>query len=315
MVACILAAFMPVILPVSFLLATLVAFGRLSADSEVVAFKAIGLSLYKLYVPVAIFSLIVSATVSYFTFSFIPWGEREMRRILFKMASTKAVSTLKEGTFTEGFFDLLVYADRIDSKTNKMTGVFIYDSRDPKSPMTITAQSGTLIPVKLQTEMGSAAILRLNDGNIHRSDVPRNYYEKIDFNEYRLTLKVEEGSSGDVTHAKTLNGSDLVQYMNKNRDNYLRYQEYATEYWKRFAISIMPLLFGVMGVGLGVVRMRSVKSNAVLVAFSTILLYWGLYVVGQSASEKAVLPPFWAMQLPNITVLPVAVWSFRRSLW
>ena len=88
-----------------------------------------------------------------------------------------------------------------------------------------------------------------------------------------------------------------------------------TEYWKRIALAITPLLFGVLGVGLGVVRMRSVKSNAVFVAFGVTAVYWGLHIFGASMAEKGALSPFLAMQLSNIVVIPVAVLSFKRSAW
>src|SRR4030066_538445 len=44
-------------IPMAFLLGTLLSFGRLSGDSEITAFKASGMSLYQLYLPVLLFSI------------------------------------------------------------------------------------------------------------------------------------------------------------------------------------------------------------------------------------------------------------------
>ncbi|MGE4232593.1 MAG: LPS export ABC transporter permease LptF [Bacteriovoracia bacterium] len=309
------AAFMPVVLPISFLVGTLVAFGRLSADSELVACKAAGISLYRMYMPVFLLSLIVTSLVFYLTYFFIPWGNREFKRTVIKLGSTKVVSNLKEGTFTEGFFDLLVYADKVDVGKNKISGVFIYDERDEKNPNAILAQDGIIIPVKTESEFATAAILKLNHGSIHRPDVTRTYYEKIDFNEYRLLLKVEEARTGEISYPKTIDSKDLLKLMDKYKSDYPRYEEYATEYWKRYGLALAPILFGLLGVGLGVVRMRSVKSNAVLVAFSVVAVYWVLHILGSSLAEKGTLSSFWAMQIPNIAVLPFALWSLKKSAW
>jgi lipopolysaccharide export system permease protein len=309
------AAFLPVVLPVSFLVATLVGFGRLSADSEIVAFKASGVSMLKMYFPVAVLSALVAASVFYLTYFYIPWGNREFKRTIVKLGNTKVVSNLKEGTFTEGFFDLLVYADKVDANKNAMEGVFIYDDRDPKNPMAIFAKDGVVIPLKTQSELSSAAVLKLNQGSIHRPDITKKTYEKIDFAEYRLMLKVEEGRADDIRYAKTLDAVELKRQMKTHEKDYTRYQEYATEYWKRIALALAPLLFGPLGIGLGVVRMRSVKSNALLVAFLVVVIYWGLHIAGTSMAEKGLLAPFLAMQIPNLAVLPFAVVSFRRSCW
>lgn len=309
------AAFLPVVLPVSFLVATLVGFGRMSADSEVVAFKASGLSLFRMYLPIGFLSLLVATALCYLTFYFIPWGNLQFKRTLVKLGNTKVVSNIKEGTFTEGFFDLLIYADKVDLKENKLAGVFLYDERDSKNPMAVMARDGVLIPLKTESELSAATILRLNAGSIYRSDISRRYYEKIDFNEYRIMLRVEEGHADEIKYAKTLGLDELRDQMRKYKGNTERYPEYAIEFWKRIALSMTPLMFAVLGVGLGVVRMRSVKSNAFFVAVGIVVAYWALHILGTNLAESNKLPAFWALQLPNIIVLPFAIESFRRSSW
>lgn len=309
------AAFLPVVIPVSFLVATLVGFGRLSADSEIVAFKASGISLYRLYIPVGFLSVIIASMVFYLTYFYIPWGNREFKKTIVKLGNTKVVSNLKEGTFTEGFFDLLVYADKVDVAKNRMNGIFIFDERDEKNPNAILAREGEVISLKTPSDLSAAAILKLDNGAIHRSDIARNYYEKIDFDEYRLMLKVEEGRTDEIKYAKTLDASELKTQMAKYENDYSRYQEYAIEYWKRIALALAPILFGVLGVGLGVVRMRSVKSNAIFIAFGVVIVYWGLHVLGASLAEKGTVAPFLAMQLSNLAVIPFAVVSFKKSAW
>lgn len=309
------AAFLPVVMPISFLVATLIGFGRLSSDSEVVAMKASGLSMYRMYIPVAVLSMLVAGAVFYLTYFYIPWGNRELKKTIIKVGNTKVVANLKEGTFTEGFFDLLVYADKVDSSQNRLQGIFIYDERDKKNPMAILAKEGQVISLKTEGDLSAAVIMKLNNGSIHRSDISRHYYEKIDFNEYRLMLKVEEGETHEVKYAKTLESKELLAQMETYKNEYPRYQEYAIEYWKRIGLALAPIVFGLLGVGLGVVRMRSVKSNALFVAFGVVIVYWGLHIAGASLAEKGRIAPFLAMQLPNLIVLPFAVASFRKSSW
>ncbi len=309
------AAFLPVVLPISFLVATLVGFGRMSADSEIVAFKASGLSLLRMYLPIGLFSTAVAAVLCYLTFYFIPWGNLQFKSTLVKIGNTKVVSNIKEGTFTEGFFDLLIYADKVNLKENSLSGVFMYDERDNKNPMAVMARDGLLIPLKTDSDLAAATILKLNAGSIYRSDISRRYYEKIDFNEYRIMLRVEEGQVDEIKYAKTLGLDELRSQMKRYEGNAERYPEYAIEFWKRIALSMTPLMFGILGVGLGVVRMRSVKSNALFLAIGIVVVYWALHIFGTNLAESHRLSAFWALQIPNLIVLPFAVESFRRSSW
>lgn len=307
-------AFLPVVLPISFLVATLVGFGRLSADSEIVALKATGISMKQLYVPIFVLSVVVSGTLLYFTNYFIPWGNHEFKKTIIKLGNTKVVSNLKEGTFTEGFFDLLVYADKVNLSQNSLRGVFIYDERDPKNPMVIVAKEGFIIPQKAESEMSTSAVFKLNEGAIHRPDLVRNSYEKLDFKEYRILLKVEEGHVGEISVPKTLSSTALRGKMRETLGT-PKHMEYSIEYWKRLSLSICPMLFGILGVGLGVVRSRSVKSYSLFVAIAIVALYWVLHVVGTNFAEKGLLSPFWGMQLSNLAIIPFAVVSFRKSSW
>lgn len=310
-------AFLPVVLPISFLVAVLIGFGRLSADSEIVAFKASGVSIYKLFLPVGVSSLFVSAAVFYLAFFYIPWANYQFKRTVVKLGNTKAVSHLREGTFTEGFFDLLVYADRVDVEQNRLDGVFIYDERNPKSPSVVIAKSGTVIPQKTNSEFSASAILNLQNGAIHRTDPAKAAYEKVGFEEYNLLLSVSEGESGEISYPKTRTQTQLWGDMNRyqSEKNFSLFIEYATEYWRRIGLGIAPLIFGILGVGLGTVRIRNVKSNAIFVCVAIIFIYWVLSLGGSTLAEKGWISPFVAMQMGNFLTLPLAVFTFRRASW
>ncbi len=310
-------AFLPVVLPLSFLVAVLVGFGRMSADAEIVAFKAAGISIVRLYLPVLFSSIAVSAAVFYLAFNFIPWANHQFKRTTLKLGNTKVVSNLKEGVFTEGFFDLLVYADKVDTDANQMRGVFIFDERDPKSPSVIVASRGTIIPQKTDSDLSSAAIMSLENGAIHRPDASREFYEKIDFNEYNLLLRVDEGRTGEISYPKTMTqaqiGAAMREYKAKNDQPH--YVEYSIEYWRRVALGLAPLIFGVLGVGLGTVRMRNVKSNALLICVAIIFVYWAGNLLGSMLAEKGWVSPFLGIQFSNILAIPTAIVAFRRAMW
>src|SRR3989441_8928651 len=107
----IMPAFLEVTVPMAMLLAILVAFGRLSADSEMVALRSSGLSLYQLIAPVAMVALLATAATAALSVWARPWGNRALKTALFDLARTRASAGIKAQIFNDDFPGLVIYAE------------------------------------------------------------------------------------------------------------------------------------------------------------------------------------------------------------
>jgi lipopolysaccharide export system permease protein len=284
-------------------------------DSEIIAFKANGLSMIRLAFPIFIFSLGVTAVSIALNIAWVPWGEMAFKKTEIRIRNTKAVSAVKEGTFTSGFFDLLIFADHVNQKTNHLHKVFIYDERESKNPMTYVSQEAEIIPVKTKSEFGSAIMLRLFEGSTHHQNFETNTYEKMDFETYHLYLKIDEGADTTILKPRMIRQDDLLNKISHTTLASYEGREFRGEYWRRYATALSPLIFVLVGIGFGTVRYRSAKTGAALTGFVILLIYWTLQTTGTAALQKGTIPPFWAMQMPNIVLLFAGLWGFRRAAW
>ncbi|PID56675.1 LPS export ABC transporter permease LptF [candidate division KSB3 bacterium] len=141
----IMPSFLVLTIPMAVLVAALTAFGRLSTDSEVTALKASGVSLYSLFVPVLIFSILMTSLTFFLYAVALPWGNHQFRVALYELARTKASIGLKEHVFNNTFPNLAIYVDDISERDESFSGIMISDSRDPNNPQTIFARRGRLI--------------------------------------------------------------------------------------------------------------------------------------------------------------------------
>src|SRR5665213_1243099 len=132
-------SFLPVILPMSTLFSVLLTYNRLSNDSEIVAMKSFGLSMATLTIPAIILAVAATLMSAQTSFYLGPWGNRRFELVIADLGRQKAAAAIKEGVFSEGFFDLVIYANKVDSKEGLLKDVFIYDERDAKAPVTIIA--------------------------------------------------------------------------------------------------------------------------------------------------------------------------------
>lgn len=306
---------LPMAVPVSFLIAVLVAFGRLSSDSELVAMKASGVSIHRIAVPVAALSLIAVAFSLALNMEWVPWGENRFKTILTKVGNTKVVSSIKEGTFTSDFFDLLLFADKVDPDTRQMTHVFLYDEREEKDPNIVISKTGDLLPLREDSSFGSSAILRLNTGNIHRNEIETETYQRINFGTYELYLEVEEGEDVSIIKPKRLSYDQLIRKIQNEDSTPQTSRECLTELWRRFTLAMSPLIFVFLGIGFGTIPTRSVRAGALLITLFTVVLYWGSQAIVTSWAYDGKLPPAVAMQIPNLLILSCAVLGYRKSAW
>ena len=94
-------------IPMALLLAVLVAFSRLHADSEITALKASGLSLGQLLPPVFFLAAICYVVTTAITLSVLPNANHAFRNLLYSVGRTKALVGIKERVFIDDFDEIL----------------------------------------------------------------------------------------------------------------------------------------------------------------------------------------------------------------
>ncbi len=303
-------AFLPILFPMSLLLTVLLTYGRLSADAEVVAFRAIGLNTGYIIAPAMIMSVLVSILSLQTSYHIAPWGNRQFELLISKLGSMKPGVAIKEGTFSEGFFDLVVYANKVDSTDGHLEQVFIFDERNQAAPVTVIAKQGAIMQDKDMP--GHSASLRLMDGDIHRGSDGR--HTKIDFSTYDIFLSDphKEEATGKSPPSMTI--EELNEKLGAPGNTADHILELKTEREKRTALGFACVLFAAIGAGIGTVsNRRNVKSGGTVIALGLIVAYYILYVACESLARKGTVTPWMAMWLPNALFTLAAGWSLRRA--
>jgi lipopolysaccharide export system permease protein len=305
-------SFLPVILPMSLLFSVLLTYGRLSGDSEIVALRSLGLSMKHLSAPAIVLSLITAILSAETSFYLAPWGNRQFELLVSDISKIKASVNIREGVFSEGFFNLVVYANKVDSAVGRLENVFIFDERNPSAPLTIIAKEGQLVTSK--TQAGQSALLRLMDGNIHRTNEAT--YTKIDFKSYDINL-FDAAQTGEKQKTYPSFSIDEIRTelakTNLEPDKRIRFE---IEFHRRWALAIACLIFGILAVGLGAnANKRSGKSSGLVVSIVVVIAYWILYAFGESLAKKGQIPVWNAIWLANFIFLlfTVYIYRFRRA--
>lgn len=292
-----LPSFFLVTIPMAFLLALLLAIGRLSADSEITAIKACGISLYGLLPPVLSFAFLAYLATTLVTVYALPWGNEAFKQTLYNIMEAKATLSIKEQVFDDKFKGVVLYVDRHIEKSRTLTGVLIQDERKPEEPSTIFARSGEIVPDKERKEL----LIRLRDGAIHRA-MPNKGYRLIQFGEYDLTLDMERSAERMSRDERDMTISELRQNIAKTGDAAAK-RTMLLEYHKRFSFPFACFVFALVGVPLGVQNQRSGRAGGFSMSIALLLAYYILLSAGQRLGGKLGIPPGLSTWGPNIFFL------------
>ena len=308
----ILPAFLEVTVPMALLLAVIVAFGRLSSDSEIVALRSSGVSLYQLVRPVAVFALVIYVVALALSLYARPWGNTLLRDGLYEIAKVRASAGIKEQVFTDDFSGLVIYVDHIEPPGNTLRGILISDSRDPAQRNTVFAKVGMLIP----NEPQHVLTLRLLSGTIHAFYPKDRSYHRTDFSIYDITLDLNtalanlrprERDPSEMTVAE-LDAAIAL----KRQAGQPTFSE-SVELQRKFSIPFACLAFAAVGVPLGIRPSRAVRSRGFTMSLALIFIYYLLLTLGESLGQRGVLPAGIALWLPNILLSLLALTLFVRA--
>ena len=131
-------------LPMAVLVSTLHAFSRMASENEVTAFKASGIALQSLMVPVIIAASGLTISMVWFNDRVLPAANHRLTTLTNDIARKKPTFALKEQVINDVSPGRLFLSSARIYSTNQLRDVAIYDLSDPLTRTTIRADSGLL---------------------------------------------------------------------------------------------------------------------------------------------------------------------------
>jgi lipopolysaccharide export system permease protein len=304
-------SFLVFTIPMAFLLGTLLSFGRLSGDSEITAFKASGVSLYQLFLPISILSIIAYLFTSFLVFYGLPWGNRGFMATIYLIAQSKADIEIKERVFNDVFDGLVVYVDKVPIQGKRIEGVLIYDERDKEKVNTIFAKEGFLNSDPKSQEV----VLRLLSGDIHRFEPKTKVYQKIKFDTYDLKLELGKtfAAMGKKLKEHEMSIDEIKEKIEKMKKKGEDTTGQEVELHKRYAIPFACIVFGLIGVPLGIQPRRSARSYGFILGILILMTYYMSLTASEILAMRKTIPPFLAGWTPNLLFSGLGVYLLVKT--
>lgn len=133
---------LPVGLPLVILFGSLRTMGDLGNSNELLAMRAAGISLFRIMRSVIIGATLMSVVGFFIVNSYVPYSVKKTGSILYDIKKQRKEIKFKDGVFFNGIPNISIRVGKQDPKTNLITDVLIYDTRDREMTKTIIADSG-----------------------------------------------------------------------------------------------------------------------------------------------------------------------------
>lgn len=291
-------------IPMAAMMGIIIGFTRLCNDSEILAFKACGISIYNVLPPVIVVSLIISIITAYFSIKLIPAGEIALKQLMFQLAKEKIDKGIKQKQFTAALGDLVVYVNEVDKKTNEWKDVWVSDMRGQKTPTITMAQSGTM-----KTDLKTMVItIILNNGSLHRSTEKQS--QIITFNNYTINIPLTlPATNTTVIGIAAMNMKQLAEKAELHGKSSKLGRRYLVHYHKRMALPVGCLIMSLMALPLGLQAGPGKRAAGIPLGLVFFIIYYVVHTIGKTTGEEStVVPVGIAMWTPNLifSILTVA---------
>jgi len=174
--------------PMSVLVATLMAFGELSQSNEITAMKAGGMSNLLLLRPVIIAAAVIALGLVYFNNRVLPEANHEAKVLTLDIHKKRPTLNITSGYFSQDIPGYSILVRKTFENNNNLEGITLYDYTQPNIMNVITAERGSISFSSNYQEL----FLFLEDGEIHQLDqTEMARYRKIRFKNHRISMPVE----------------------------------------------------------------------------------------------------------------------------
>lgn len=300
-----LPSFFVLTLPMACLIASISAFSRLSSDRELTAMQATGVSMGRLLRPVLLFSTAVFLVTLYLAQFAQPWTGQSLKKLALTMLRDQVSIAFDEGVFNTPMDKVVLYIGE-RSLPGGPHGVFISDARIKGEPRIIVARDWSAINDPLHNRVGMA----LRDGTIHVNPKDPREYRMIMFTHYDFTLNLSESLSPTPEERLSLQHiRDRITETNGEDPRYLRMLQ---DHYKDLAVPVSTLLFGIIGMPLGIALKQSGRAGGFAAGILIVLLFYVLNVIADYWVSSRALNPFAAAWLPNAAFGAACAWLFYR---
>ncbi len=319
-----LPSFLVLSFPMAVLLSTLLAYGKLSSNSEILALKSLGIKTSRIISPAIALSIFMTGLTFYFNDNLVPASnklaettlragigssfseEKGKENIMFSRYGSRINSETKKPTINNSKLTHIFYSQWYKNKIMKNVTVLDFSREDFQQ--ILKAKTGRFDKKNSSWIFSDGSIVSIDSGG---------QTTNIQFKEY--TYPFIEGPMELAKVPKDANEMTLKQALQaekiyKKTGNLKEVRRIKVRIQEKFTLPFACLVFGLIGSSLGSKsNLRSSKSQGFGLSIILILIYYVMSFIFSSLGVKGILPPIFAAWLPVLISLLGGIYLLKKS--
>ena len=208
----------PLVLPLTILVTSLMVFGNFSEKYEFAAMKSTGISLQRAMRSLMVFIFLLAVTAFFFANNVIPYSEYKWQNLRRNIAQVSPSMIIAEGQFSQIGDNFNIKVAKKSGENDQLLDDIVIHKKDDARPSgnftVIVADHGELV----SAEGSNTLSLVLNDGNYYEDvqvkDIKkqkRNPFAKSEFEEYAINIDLSEFNDADIDKENELNNHNMYK--------------------------------------------------------------------------------------------------------
>jgi lipopolysaccharide export system permease protein len=284
------------ILPLSFFLGVLLAYGRIYADNEMTVLHACGVSEWYVVRVTLILGFVTAIITGTFTLYLSPMAAEYEHQVKDKIASDSGLSSLIAGRFqTTGNNKAVIFIHDKNRNDNTFEKVFVAQLPNKSTPNASVIDSSLVYAATgqvVEEETGSQRLI-LSAGTRYQNDIKNKEFRQVSFDKYYIQIQDQK-----VAHKRrklsAIPTAELYQAQTPETS--------AESQW-RIAFPLACIIMTLVAVPLSVVNPRQGKFGKMLPALLLFLSYFLLLTAIRSGIERGSVPQYIGLWPVHFTVL------------
>lgn len=310
-----------VTVPMSLLVAVMMALGRLSSDTELIAIKSGSISLTQLFFPLLVLGIAFSLAMLLFNELLLPRATQSYKALFYDIVSQRSSVAIQENTYVSDFENLIIHVGSRNPNDDTLRDVTVIKlAKDGEPLQWIQADHGRLVSDKANLRI----YMDLDDGSVQflGQDGP---YQLTTLFFKASTVDLDMGGSlhqekGNTLEPQEMTARDIWSTLKTMNSDDPRRSHFAVEMHKKIAIPFACLSFLLVGFPLGIYVKRGSRLLNFAFAIGLIFIYYLFLSVGQTYGDDGKLPAWTAMWMANLVLigigLPLSYLALQeKSIW
>ena len=319
-----LPSFLVLSFPMAVLLTTLLTYGKLSSNSELLALRSIGINNYRIVAPAIALSIFMTGLTFYFNDNLVPTAnrlaevtlrsgigrsftdEKRKNNIIFTRKGSRIESSTNKPTKTNTFLTHIFYASEF--KNNIMRGVTVFDFSRQNIRQILTANSAIFDKARSSWIFSDGNIVSINtEGQTTNLQFQKYVYP---FVEGPLDIARIPKDAAEMSLKQALEAEQIYKEIGNSKE----IRKIQVRIQEKFTLPCACLVFGLIGSSLGSkLNIRSSKSQGFGLSVILILIYYVMSFLFSSFGVKGLIDPIIATWTPVVISLSGGTYLLKKS--